>query len=116
MGFEIGHNKGVEFGKGQDPTKGGAPKGKRVSTIIKDLLTGNAKAFSKNKDYLELDGNTAMAVELITMAFDKDNTSKDKLSAIKEIMDRIEGKSIQHQIIEEKKLVTSVTIKTAKSE
>jgi len=106
----------VKFGQGQDNTKGGAPKGKRVSTIIKDLLGGNAKAFSKNKDYKELDGNTAMAVELITMAFDKDNTSKDKLSAIKEIMDRIEGKSIQHQIIEEKQIVTGITLKQAKSE
>ena len=116
MANEDNLKKGIKFGQGQDPTKGGNVKGKRVSTILKELLGKSAKEFSKNKHFENLDGNTALAMEMVLMAFSKDDSSRDKLSAIKEILDRIEGKSIQHQIIEEKKLVTSVTIKTAKSE
>lgn len=86
--------KGKRFGEGQPTNKGGAPKGKRISTIIKELLNDD---ISKFKPELEgMDGNTALATELITMAFHKDNSTKDKLSAIKEILDRIEGKSMQN--------------------
>jgi len=103
--------KGVKFGQGQPTNKGGAPKGKRISTIIKELLSGSAKNFSKNKHFQKLDGNTALATELVLMAFSKDDNSRDKLNAIKEILDRIEGKSVQHNIIEEKKQITGIDIK-----
>lgn len=84
---------GVKFGFGQDPTKGGHPKGKRVSTIIKELLNSDISVF--NKKLKGMDANRALAIELITMAFHKENSPKEKLSAIKEILDRIEGKPKQ---------------------
>jgi len=59
------------------------------------LLKGNVKMFSKNEDYLGLDVNTALAIELISMAFHKESKPADKLNAIKEILDRIEGKPKQ---------------------
>jgi len=95
MPFEKGKsgNDKMKFGKGQDPTKGGHPKGKRVSTIIKELLDTDISNFSDSLEGMET--NKALAVELIAMAFHKDNTAKDKLSAIKEILDRIEGKPKQ---------------------
>lgn len=76
-----------------DPTKGGAPKGKRLSTIIKELLDTDISNFSETLQ--GMDANKALAIELITMAFHKENTVKDKLSAIKEILDRIDGKPNQ---------------------
>jgi len=92
------------------PKNNGAPKGKRISTIIKELLNGNADKFSKDKALKGLDGNSAIAVELITMAFSKDDSSRDKLSAIKEILDRIEGKSVQHNVVETKEVLTEIKI------
>ena len=86
-------NIGVKFGEGQDSKKGGAPKGKRVSTIIKELLQTDIKNFNSSLE--GMDANKAIAIELRTMAFHKDNSAKDKLSAIKEILDRIEGRSKQ---------------------
>lgn len=87
---------GVKFGEGQDPTKGGAPKGKRVSTILRELLSKNAKdiGIDKIKESLPegTDGNTALALELLTLAF---GGGSDKLSSIKEVLDRIEGKAVQ---------------------
>ena len=82
----------------------GAPTGKRASTIIKELLEGDAVSFTDNKDYKELDGNTALAVELITMAFSKDNKPNEKLNAIKEILDRIEGKPQQNVDVKDLRL------------
>jgi hypothetical protein len=102
--------KGVKFGEGQSTNKGGSPKGKRIATILKELLGKNAKEFSKNKAFVDLDGNTALAMELVLMAFSKDDSPRDKLNAIKEILDRIEGKSVQHNIIEEKKPITGIQI------
>ena len=114
MGREInlkGMGKATQFGmpNGNDNAKGGTKKGKRISTIIKDLLDTNAAAFSDNIDYKNLDTNTALAVELITMAFHKDNSTKDKLNAIKEILDRVDGKpkqSFDFDVSEVKPLIT----------
>ncbi len=83
----------VKFGQGQPTNKGGAPKGKRVTTIIKELLETDIKNFNPKLE--GMDTNKALAIELITMAFHRDNSAKDKLSAIKEILDRIEGKAVQ---------------------
>lgn len=86
---------GVKFGEGQDPTKGGAPKGKRITTILKEILNQDiSKIGLKDVDLPNgVDGNKAIAIELLTIAFSKDH--KDKLSAIKEILDRNEGKVTQ---------------------
>ncbi len=87
--------KGVKFGEGQDPTKGGAPKGKRVSTILKNLLNGSLDEIIDNPNLKGKEGNEALAMQLLTLAFHKDSSSNEKLSAIKEILDRIEGKPKQ---------------------
>ena len=105
MGFKMGNKEGVKFGDGQSTKLGGRKKGKAVTTIIKELLSKNASQFSKNKDYAKLKGNEALAVELIAIAFNKDNSANEKLSAIKEILDRTEGKAVQTNIVEDKKPV-----------
>ena len=76
-----------------DATKGGAPKGKRISTVMKELLDLDVSEFSdKLKD---MDTRTAIAVELVTIVFHTDSEVKEKMSAIKEILDRTEGKPNQ---------------------
>ena len=87
----------TQFGQpnGNDNTKGGTKKGKTTTTIIKELLKSKVNLFSNNEDYKGLDVNTALAVELISMAFHKSNKPAEKLNAIKEILDRIEGKPKQ---------------------
>ena len=99
-------NEGVKFGQGQDPTKGGHPKGKRISTIIKELLEKSITTYKPDAEDKKLSANEGLAVELITMAFGKD---KDKLNAIKEILDRIEGKAIQTNVIESKEQIKGIT-------
>jgi len=94
-----GRGKATQFGNGQPTNRGGAPEGKRISTILKELLEGSAVRFSDNEDYKKLDTNTALEVELIVMAFHKNNSPKDKLNAIKEILDRTEGKTKQSIVL-----------------
>lgn len=76
-----------------DPTKGGAPKGKRISTILKEILSKETSEIGIENLPEGIDGNKAIAIELISIAFDKKH--KDKLSAIKEILDRVDGKVSQ---------------------
>ena len=90
-----GNTEGTQFGNGQPTDRGGAKKGKRVSTILKELLEGDAKQFSTNKDYKNLDGNTALAFEMIIMGFYKGNATRDKISAINSVWDRTDGKAKQ---------------------
>jgi len=72
---------------------GGAPKGKRVSTVLKELLETDISLFS---DKLQgMDTRQALATELFAIVFHKDAEVKDKMSAIKEILDRTEGKAMQ---------------------
>lgn len=85
-------NPDTQFPK-NDPTKGGAPKGKRITTILKELLSKETSEIGINDLPQGIDGNKALALELLKIAFDKN--SKDKLSAIKEILDRMEGKPTQ---------------------
>ena len=75
---------------------GGAKKGKRTTTIIKELLKMDVSKFSTNKDLKGLDVQSALAVQLFALAFKDTESSKDKLNAIKEILDRTEGKATQH--------------------
>ena len=87
--------KGIKFGEGQDPTKGGAPKGKRVTTILKEILGKDSTEIGIDNLPEGMDGNKALALELLTIAFSKKSRDNDKLSAIKEILDRLEGKPTQ---------------------
>ena len=99
---------GIKFGEGQDPTKGGAPKGKRITTIIKELLEKDASDMGVKGLPEGIDGNKALSIELLTIAFSKD--SKDKLSAIKEILDRMDGKVSQPLDVDVKKKVIEVKV------
>lgn len=85
-------NPETQFPK-NDPTKGGAPKGKRISTILKEILSKEASEIGIENLPPGMDGNKAIAIELLSVAFDKKH--KDKLSAIKEILDRVDGKVSQ---------------------
>ncbi len=84
----------------------GAPKGKRVSTIIKEILErGDLSLIREDlKDFD--DGKTALAVELLIIAFSNSDEIKtsDKLTAIKEVLDRTDGKATQT-------VETNVTVK-----
>lgn len=112
---KIGQDKSIgkdtRFGTGQDPTKGGAPKGKRISTILKELLEKNTSEIGLKGLPDDMDGNKAIALELLTIAFSKD--SKDKLSAIKEVLDRLEGKAVQKidADVKKTKVITGITFK-----
>lgn len=74
----------------QDPTKGGAPKGKRISTILKELLNGNLDNIIDNPDLQGKNGKEALAIQLLILAFHKESSPNEKLSAIKEIINMIE--------------------------
>lgn len=90
----------------QNINPNGAPKGKRVSTIIKEILEsgdlGKIRLDLKGVD----DGKKALAIELLAIAFSNTENIKtsDKLNAIKEVLDRTEGKATQ-------RVETSVTVK-----
>ena len=78
----------------EDAKKGGAKKGKRVKTVLAELLNNPSK---KLKDLIpdDLEPTEAIALELLSIAFSKDVNTNVKLNAIKVIMDRIDGKPIQ---------------------
>ena len=94
FGDKINSN-GFDKRKEEAASVGGAPKGKRVSTILKNLLDGNLDDIIDNPMLKGKEGNEALAVQLLSLAFHKDSGSNEKLSAIKEILDRIEGKPKQ---------------------
>lgn len=79
--------KAVPFTK-NDPriNRKGAPKTK----MLKDVLTAELQTESNGVDKL-----TAIINKLTTMAV------KGDMNAIKEVLDRYAGKSVQHNIIEE---------------
>ena len=95
-------------GKGFDSNpeninKSGAPKGKRVSTILKELLEKDLSALGVVDAPEGMDGNKALALQLLTIAFHKDSNQRDKISAITQILDRIEGKATQQIEVKEVK-------------
>jgi hypothetical protein len=79
----------IPFQPGQSGNPNGAPKGKRVSTILKELLEDRVK----DKEGKELTRSQKLALKLFTLSeSDEDNSA---LRAIAEILDRTEGKSKQ---------------------
>jgi len=84
--------RGVKFGEGQSRKGGGRKKGKTLNTILKEILS---KDFSElSSDFPEgMEGNYAVALELIGIAFSDNH--KDKLGAIKEILNRVDGRVTQ---------------------
>ena len=71
----------------------GNPKGKPKTKLLKDVLTADLQTESNSVDKL-----TAIIKRLTTMAVN------GNLNAIKEVLDRYAGKSVQHNIIEEFKI------------
>jgi len=96
MPFEKGNKHGLRFGEGQLINKKGAPKGQRLSTLLNKLIEEKSSTLGLNFDN-DITGKEALALELLSIAFGKDVKPSDKLSAIKEIFDRIEGKPTIHQ-------------------
>jgi hypothetical protein len=90
----------------QNINQKGAPKGKRVSTIIKEILErGDLSKIREDLKDID-DGKKALAIELLTIAFSNSDEIKtsDKLNAIKEVLDRTDGKATQT-------VETNVTVK-----
>jgi len=71
----------------------GNPKGAPKTKLLKDVLTAELQTESGGIDKL-----TAIINKLTTMAV------KGDMNAIKEVLDRYAGKSVQHNIIEEVKI------------
>ena len=80
-------NKATQFSKDNQPEKRGRPKGrKNVATVLKDLLSSQDKTLGGEGDF-----GSPIAKMLIKIAFSQDSNNNEKLRAIKEILDRIEG-------------------------
>lgn len=80
---------GKKFKKGDKGNPHGAPKGKRMSTILREMLESGVKINGQKKD------KEALAKELFTIAFSEKTPARAKLKAIEQILDRIEGKPTQ---------------------
>ena len=80
-------NKATQFSSTNQPKKNGRPKGRRnVATVLKELLSTQDKNMDGVGDF-----GAPIAKMLIQIAFHKDSNNNEKLKAIKEILDRIEG-------------------------
>ena len=80
-------NKATQFSKDNQPEKRGRPKGRRnVATVLKELLASHDTNMGGVGDF-----GSPIAKMLIQIAFHKDSNNNEKLKAIKEILDRIEG-------------------------
>ena len=80
-------NKATQFSKDNQPTKRGRPKGrKNVATVLKELLSTQDKNLGGEGDF-----GSPIAKMLIKIAFSQDSNNNEKLRAIKEILDRVEG-------------------------
>jgi hypothetical protein len=107
MPFEEGHKHGVQFGKGQDPTKGG--RSKKVQTLIQEHFLGEHNIRLSNSqtneliqsflskpmnELLELANNNelpfwvAMLVKKATMDY-----KKGSMELLEKLWDRVFGKS-----------------------
>ena len=71
----------------------GAPEGKRITTILKHILDNDMAKV--REDLKGKNGNEVTAIELLKIALSRDAKDSDKLSALKEIMDRVDGKPTQ---------------------
>tara|TARA_Y100001973_G_C5207250_1_gene342511 strand:- start:7410 stop:7781 length:372 start_codon:yes stop_codon:yes gene_type:complete len=80
-------NKATQFSSTNQPEKRGRPKGVRnVATVLKELLSTHDQTLGGVGDF-----GSPIAKMLIKIAFSNDSNNNDKLKAIKEILDRIEG-------------------------
>ena len=80
-------NKATQFSSENQPEKRGRPKGRRnVATVLKELLATQDENMGGIGDF-----GSPIAKMLIQIAFHKDSNNTEKLKAIKEILDRIEG-------------------------
>jgi hypothetical protein len=80
-------NKSTQFSSTNQPEKRGRPKGVRnVATVLKELLSTHDQTLGGVGDF-----GSPIAKMLIKIAFSNDSNNNDKLKAIKEILDRIEG-------------------------
>jgi hypothetical protein len=80
-------NKATQFSKDNQPEKRGRPKGRRnVATVLKELLSVQDTNMGGVGEF-----GSPIAKMLIQIAFHKDSNNNEKLKAIKEILDRIEG-------------------------
>jgi len=78
----------------------GNPKGAPKTKLLKEVLTAELQTESGGIDKL-----TAIINKLTTMAV------KGDMNAIKEVLDRYAGKSVQHNINEEVEKVEPITFK-----
>ena len=80
-------NEATRFSSENQPEKRGRPKGRRnVATVLKELLSTQDKAIGGVGEF-----GSPIAKMLIKIAFSQDSNNNEKLKAIKEILDRIEG-------------------------
>ena len=80
-------NKATQFTSENQPEKRGRPKGRRnVATVLKELLSTQDTSMGGLGDF-----GSPIAKMLIKIAFSNDSNNNEKLKAIKEILDRIEG-------------------------
>ena len=80
-------NKATQFSSTNQPAKNGRPKGRRnVATVLKELLSTQDAGMGGDGDF-----GSPIAKMLIKIAFSNDSNNNEKLKAIKEILDRIEG-------------------------
>ena len=80
-------NKATRFSSTNQPAKNGRPKGRRnVATVLKELLSPQDAGMGGDGDF-----GSPIAKMLIKIAFSNDSNNNEKLKAIKEILDRIEG-------------------------
>ena len=85
-------SKENQFSSTNQPAKRGRNKGSRnVSTVLKELLAEQDKQLGG-----EGECGSPVAQMLLKIAFGTDSTDADKLKAIREILDRIEGKVEQN--------------------
>ena len=85
-------SKQHQFSSTNQPAKRGRNKGSRnVSTVLKDLLSEQDKQLGGIGEF-----GSPVAQMLLKIAFGTDSTDSDKLKAIREILDRIEGKVEQN--------------------
>ena len=80
-------NKATQFSTENQPEKRGRPKGSRnVATVLKELLATQDTNIGGEGDF-----GSPIAKMLIKIAFSQESNNNEKLRAIKEILDRIEG-------------------------
>jgi len=93
FGDKAGTNNFSKTENKKNINKGGAPKGERMSTKLKKLLSKDASLIDLDLKGLSIDD--ALILQLVSIGLDKTSDNKEKMTAIKEILDRTEGKAMQ---------------------